>query len=140
MTRHKVPVFHWHQGRLSSRYNRKTIIDGMAKAGRPLEGDALEAVNRVAEIAQRDDVHYAMHLKRGDIQLLSNHAVLHFREAFENTGTGEGRHMLRLWTNVDPHLARPLRPEFAERLNTGPRGGIHVTDRHAGWVPPQAGA
>lgn len=136
VTRHRVPIFHWHEGRLSCRYNRRTILDGQRKAGAPLEGIDLRAVERITELAEDDRFRYEMTFRPGDIQILSNHTVLHFRRAFESDPAASvRRHLLRLWTNVDEDLARPLRPEFAERLNNGPRGGVYVTDRHAGWVP-----
>lgn len=136
VTRHPVPVFHWHAGKLSCRYNRRTIMDGQRKAGAPLEGVALRAVDRVAQLADDDRFRYEMTFRPGDIQILSNHNVLHFRRAFENGAeAGSARHLLRLWANVDDDIARPLRPEFAERLNNGPRGGVYVTEDHAGWVP-----
>ena len=136
VTRHRVPIFHWHAGRLSCRYNRRTIIDGQRKAGEPLGGLDLRAVDRVAELAEDERFRFEMTFLPGDIQILSNHTVLHFRRAFESDPTSQDpRHLLRLWTNVDEELARPLRPEFAERLNNGPRGGVYVTDHHAGWVP-----
>ncbi|MAH85653.1 MAG: hypothetical protein CMF65_13885 [Magnetovibrio sp.] len=136
VTRHRVPVFHWLAGRLSCRYNRRTIIDGQNKAGRPLSGLELRAINRVAELAEDDRFRFEMTLLPGDIQILSNHTVLHFRRAFENHKTASSeRHLLRLWGNVDEELARPLEPEFAERLNNGPRGGVFITESHAGWVP-----
>ncbi len=136
VTRHRVPVFHWHAGRLSCRYNRRTIVDGQRKAGEPLEGLDLRAVDRVAELAEDERFRFEMTFLPGDIQILSNHTILHFRRAFESNLTSQApRHLLRLWTNVDEELARPLRPEFAERLNNGPRGGVYVTDHHAGWVP-----
>ena len=68
-----------------------------------------------------------MVFRQGDIQLLSNHSVLHSRAAFEDYPEPERkRDLLRLWLNV--REGRPLVPEFAERLNTGPRGGVHVRE------------
>lgn len=127
-TFNKVPVFSWFEGRLSCRYNGKTIIDGMRKAGTPLEGTALEAVRAVGELAMTKPFRYDMTFEPGDIQLLSNHAVLHARSSFEDWPEPERRRDLwRLWLNLRD--GRPLAPEFADRLNTGPRGGVHV--RHA---------
>jgi hypothetical protein len=43
-----------------------------------------------------------MDLLPGDVQLLSNHTVVHGRSAFDDGGTtpGEGRHLLRLWLSL----------------------------------------
>ncbi len=125
VTRHRVPVFSHHAGYLSCRYNQKTIEDGMAKAGMPLSGEALEAVRAVGRIALSDGIRFDMDFKVGDIQLLNNHTTLHARTDFEDFDEPERkRRLLRLWLNL-PN-GRPLTPEFAERLNTGPRGGVRV--------------
>jgi hypothetical protein len=125
VTRHRVPVFSYHEGLLSCRYNQKTIEDGMTKAGKPLEGDELEAVRAVGQIALEDGIRFDMDFQVGDIQLLNNHTTLHARTDFEDYPEPERkRRLLRLWLNL-PN-GRPLTPEFAERLNTGPRGGVAV--------------
>ena len=123
----KVPVFSYYGGRLSCRYNRKTIEDGQAKAGAPLTGAALEAVRSVGEIAMQDGIRFDMTFRKGDIQILNNHSILHSREDFEDwPETERKRNLLRMWINLDEDIARPLAPEFADRMNTGPRGGVAV--------------
>ncbi len=128
VTRHKVPVFCYHDGRLSARFNRKTIEDGQRKAGSPLTGEALEAVRYVGDLALREDIRFDMRFERGDIQILNNHTILHARNDFEDFPEPERkRNLLRLWLNL--REGRKLPPEFAERLNTGPRGGVAVKGR-----------
>ena len=85
-------------------------------------------------LAEDDRFRYDMEFEPGDIQILNNYSVLHARGAFED-GPGGGRHLLRLWLNLDAAIARPLDPAFADKNNTGPRGGIHVHADHAGCVP-----
>ncbi len=127
VTNNKVPVFSWFDGRLSCRYNRKTIEDGQVKAGVPLTGQVLEAVRRVGEIAMQDGIRFDMTFEKGDIQILNNHAILHSREDFEDWPEPERkRNLLRMWINLDDDIARPLAAEFADRMNTGPRGGVAV--------------
>lgn len=128
VTRHKVPVFSYFDGRLSARYNQKIIEDGQAKAGEPLSGKAHEAVRRVGELAAREDLCFHMTFERGDIQILNNHTILHAREAFEDFPEPDRkRNLLRLWFNL--REGRKLHPQFAERLNTGPHGGVAVKGR-----------
>jgi Taurine catabolism dioxygenase TauD, TfdA family len=55
--------------------------------------DAYEA------IAERDDIRLEMTLQPGDIQLLSNHTIVHARTAYQD-GTGPKRHLLRLWLTL----------------------------------------
>lgn len=125
VTDHRVPVFSWFADRLSCRYNGKTIEDGMRKARMPLDGPALEAVRLVGELAMAPEFRYDLRMERGDIQLLSNHSVLHARTAFEDhPDPALKRDLLRLWLNL--RNGRPLAPAFADRLNSGPRGGVHV--------------
>ena len=127
VTNAKVPVFSFCDGLLSCRYNQKTIVDGQAKAGSPLEGLALEAVQKVGALAMEDGIRYDMTFQQGDIQILNNHAVLHSRNAFEDWPEAERkRNLLRMWINQRPTIARPLAPEFSDRMNTGPRGGVAV--------------
>jgi hypothetical protein len=125
VTRNKVPVFSYFGGKLSCRFNGKSIIEGQAKAGAALSGMALEAVKAVAETAVDPAIRHDMVFERGDIQFLNNHLILHSRSAFEDYPEPERkRDLLRLWVNV--RNGRKLAPEFAERLNTGPRGGVMV--------------
>lgn len=124
-TFHRVPVFSWYGGRLSCRYNGKTIEDGMRKRGMPLSGTALEAVRTVGRLAVSPPFRYDMSFEKGDIQLLSNHSILHARAAFEDWPEPERRRDLwRIWLNLRD--GRALAPAFADRLNTGPRGGVRV--------------
>ncbi len=127
VTQAKVPVFSWADGWLSCRYNQKTIEDGQRKAGAPLQGLALKAVQKVGELAVADGIRYDMAFKQGDIQILNNHTILHSRTAFDDwPEPARKRNLLRMWINQRPDIARPLAPEFADRMNTGPRGGVHI--------------
>ncbi|MEQ8394390.1 TauD/TfdA family dioxygenase [Thalassobaculum sp.] len=124
-TFHRVPVFSWFEGRLSCRFNGKSIEEGMIKRGQPLSGLALEAVREVGRLAVSAPFRYDMTFEKGDLQLLSNHSILHSRAAFEDWPERERqRDLWRIWFNLRD--GRPLAPEFADRLNTGPRGGVLV--------------
>jgi len=130
VTHNRVPVFSYLEDRLSCRYNRKTIEDGQARMGEPLSGDVLEAVRHVGELAASDRFRFDMTFEQGDIQILNNHIILHSRENFEDWPEPERkRNLLRMWINLDESVARPLAPEFADRMNTGPRGGVAVRQK-----------
>jgi hypothetical protein len=127
VTFNRVPVFSYFDGRLSCRFNGKSIIEGQVKAGQPLEGLALEAVEAIAGLASRDDLRYDLAFRHGDIQILNNHMILHARAGFEDYPEPDRkRNLLRLWANL--RNGRKLAPEFADRLNTGPRGGVMIRE------------
>jgi hypothetical protein len=64
-------------------------------------------------IANSPDFHLDMDLQPGDVQLISNHTILHARTGFEDWPDLERRrHLLRLWISIPE--ARPL----VERLRT----------------------
>lgn len=62
----------------------------------PLARAALEAWE---EYAERDGVHLDMQLQPGDVQLVSNHTVVHARTAYVDD-PGSPRHLLRLWLSL----------------------------------------
>jgi len=131
ITLNRVPIFSFYHGRLSCRYNQKTIIDGQAKAGLPLSGARLEAIEILGELAMEDDVRFDMTFEKGDVQILNNHMILHSREDFEDwPEENRKRNLLRMWINLDETIARSLSPDFANRLNTGPRGGVALKETY----------
>ncbi len=130
VTRARIPVFSWYAGRLSCRFNRKQIEDGQRKLGRCLSEQEQEAVEMVERLALDPRFRLEMDFRPGDIQWLNNHAILHGRAGYRDSGhPGRHRLLLRLWMNI-PN-GRPLAPAFADRLNTGPRGGVHAREARA---------
>jgi hypothetical protein len=54
------------------------------------------------EIAASPELRLDMQFQPGDIQLVSNHHVLHARTAYEDApGSGRERHLLRLWLSLE---------------------------------------
>ncbi len=64
-----------------------------------LEGADLELLNLYDEIAVSEDVRLDMDLEPGDVQLVSNHTVIHSRTGYEDTRDAR-RHLLRLWLSL----------------------------------------
>ncbi len=121
----RIPVFSYFGGKLSCRYNKRQIEIGAEKSGQPLSQRHQEAIDLVRELSMRLEFRLAMDLAPGDIQFLNNRITLHARETFEDhDNPDEKRLMLRLWLSTPG--GRPLAPELADQLNTGPRGGVHV--------------
>ena len=130
VTRSRIPVFSWYEGRLSCRFNRKQIEDGQRKLGRELSAEEQEAVEAVERLALDPRFRLDMDFRPGDIQWLNNHAILHGRAGYRDANDPERRRLLlRLWMNI-PN-GRLLAPAFADRLNTGPRGGVYARERRA---------
>jgi len=126
VTRHRVPVFSWFKGHLSCRYNPRTIESAPRRTGVPLTPLQLEAVRHIERLALDPVFRFDMQLQEGDIQLIDNFSVLHSRtEYVDHDDPTEKRLLLRLWLNI--HDGRELAPDFADRYNTGQRGGVAAT-------------
>lgn len=122
-TNSKVPVYSYYQGMLSCRFNKQQIELGAGKCGTPLTKLQQDAIDYVRELSVRDDLLLPIDFQPGDIQLLNNHNTLHARTSYEDhPDPDRKRFLFRLWLNI-PN-GRPLAPEFADRLNTGGRGGV----------------
>ena len=54
-------------------------------------------------IAGSPEFRLDMQLAPGDVQLLSNHTIVHARTAYEDDPDGEAgrRHLLRLWLSIE---------------------------------------
>ena len=86
------------------------------------------ALESISDLAARSDLSHAMWLARGDIQIVNNHTILHSRNEYRDGDDPRKRRKLyRIW--MQPHLARPLMADFANRYNTGPRGGDYLANR-----------
>mgnify|MGYP000144133160 FL=1 len=64
----------------------------------PLDPEILALIDRFDAIAHEPGVFLEMDLQPGDVQLLSNHTVVHARTAYED-GPSK-RHLLRLWLSL----------------------------------------
>jgi hypothetical protein len=125
VTNHRIPVFSHFDGRLSCSFNYKITESAAEKMGSPLTGKERAALEFILDMAEHPDFRFDMALQRGDIQLINNYTLLHYRSAYvDHDDPALQRNMLRLWVNF--HDGRPLEPAFADRYNTGARGGVAV--------------
>jgi hypothetical protein len=97
-----VPPCQFDDGRLRTFYHTDYFRSASGYAGESLLSDADRAVlDLYNEIADSPDFHLDMRLRPGDIQLLSNHTVLHARTDYEDhPEPGRKRHLLRLWISL----------------------------------------
>lgn len=126
-----IPVFSYHQGFLTSIYQRQYIDSAQRFVDAPrLTAAHVEALDMFDNLANNPELNFAMQLQAGDLQFVYNHTMLHDRTGFEDwPDDQQKRHLLRLWLSVDGD--RPLPEIFATRFGTieiGNRGGIIVAD------------
>lgn len=126
---YEMPVFNWHEGRLSTHYVRR-YIESIRRQPEvpPLTEAQVAAFDLLDEIAEDPDIQLRMDFKPGDMQFLHNPQILHDRTAFEDVADpARRRHLLRLW--LCPPDGWPLPPAYAGRWGSteiGDRGGIVV--------------
>ena len=89
----------------------------------PLDDAARELLARYDAIAETPGIYLDMDLQPGDVQLLSNHTILHARTGFEDSEEpGKQRHLLRLWLSLPED--RPLKLRW---LRARSWVGLHAT-------------
>ncbi|MBT7953765.1 MAG: TauD/TfdA family dioxygenase [Rhodospirillaceae bacterium] len=115
---YESPVFNALGGKLCVAFGPKHMEKGHMLTEAPDITDAqLEGIRLTEEICE--ELHYAMALERGDIQLANNCVALHTREGFEDWPEPERKRQLwRLWL-VQPDL-RPPTPYILQW-----RHGVH---------------
>lgn len=114
-TEKPIPVFSWRDGKLSSRYLRNQINAGAVKRQEPFTSVQKAALDYFDELTHRPDLHLAMDLQEGDIQVCNNYTILHSRTGFvDGPEPHQKRHMLRLWHKFPEPLTWPLDEEFPE--------------------------
>lgn len=125
----EIPVFTWHEGRLTAIYQRQYIDSAQRFPEAPrLAPETVQALDLFDDLANDPALHLHMAFRPGDIQLVHNHTLLHDRTAFVDWPEPDRRrHLLRLWLAAPG--ARPLPAAFAQRYGSvavGDRGGIVV--------------
>ncbi len=120
----RIPVYSNVDGRLTCYYNAKQVERGAKKTGDLYDALDNDAIMALEELSERPDLQFNMGFQTGDIQLLNNYTILHSRTDYEDwPDPARKRRLLRLWLNTP--TARALLPEVADRLGTGPRGGVN---------------
>jgi hypothetical protein len=125
---HKIPIYSWHDGRLSCRYTINTVLQASQYTGRELSEEERKILFTPLEIAREPGMALSFALEPGDIQINNNLSTLHQRTEYVDYEEPEKkRHLLRLW--LASNQPRKLAPEFEERFNGGWsfRKGIPVT-------------
>ena len=125
LTVNRVPVYSYHNGRVSCSFNYRIIESATEKSGVPFTAEERAALDFVREVAMREELTLRFTMAPGDIQMISNHSVFHARTTFvDHDDPDQRRCLLRIWANM--REGRKLEADFAARYNTGPRGGVAV--------------
>ncbi|MSP48173.1 MAG: TauD/TfdA family dioxygenase [Alphaproteobacteria bacterium] len=120
-----MPVFGLKDGWFASHISRRLVRAAQEFPEVPrIRPEQVEAIDLHAAIAEETSVYFAM--QPGDIELFSNHMVLHSRtEFFDGDDENQRRHMIRIWLSTAN--SRPLPDSFKVLYGrTGPgeiRGG-----------------
>jgi hypothetical protein len=102
-------------GSLRTFYHTDYFRSASDPDGTPLlSAEDRELLDLYNEIAETPGMYLDMDLEPGDVQLLSNHTVMHARTDFEDyDDPARKRHLLRLWISLpaSPSIATRLRQE-----------------------------
>jgi hypothetical protein len=95
-----VPPCRYAGGRLRTFYHSDYVRSVVRHAEVPPFSDEERTLLDLYEaVAGSPDLYLDMHFEPGDVQLISNHSVLHARTAYED-GPAQRRHLLRLWLSL----------------------------------------
>jgi hypothetical protein len=102
-----VPPCRYAGGVLRTFYHSDYFRSASRHADAPtLSDDERALLDLYEEIANDPEFRLDMALAPGDVQLVSNHTVIHARTAYEDApGAGGRRHLLRLWLSLQAHGA-----------------------------------
>jgi hypothetical protein len=96
-----VPPCRFADGRLSTFYHSDYFRSAQRHPGvPPFTDDERTLLDLYESIAASPELRLDMQLEPGDIQLISNHVILHARTAYEDDASDGGRHLLRLWLSL----------------------------------------
>jgi len=111
-----TPIFGLHRGKLYSRFGNNYIHSAQRHPSAPRLTEAQkEAIELFDRLARSDEFRLDMEFRQGDIQLLSNHWIVHSRTDYEDFPEPERRrHLLRLLLLTEPEAERP---PFTREIN-----------------------
>lgn len=120
-----IPVYRWYRGLLSCVFNASSARQAAERMGRPLSPANIARLDRIVELAHSDEFRLDMVFQPGDIQLLNNFTVIHWRTGYTDWDEPERRRRLyRLW--IDRPGERPVDPDFRRGYITGSVAGLPV--------------
>lgn len=143
----RMPVFGQRDGRVFCMWVRNRVMFGEKLPGAPsLSAQQREALDLLDEIVRRPAFMFSMRLEAGDLQILSNHTVLHSRTEFQDSNVPEEKRLLyRVWLSTPDAcgLPEPWRAYYGAVEPGVVRGGSlgqHYTEACRAFDEAQAAA
>jgi hypothetical protein len=117
-----IPVYRYYQGALSCVFNASTIKEAQRRMGALVPEAEMQAIDYMVELARSDEYRLDMEFEPGDLQILNNYTVMHWRTGFTDWPEPERKRLLfRLWLKAQG--LRPVDPEMADGYITGSQAG-----------------
>lgn len=117
-----IPVYRYYKGALSCVFNASTIKEAQRRMGALVSDAEMRAIDCMVELARSDEYRLDMEFRPGDLQVLNNYTVLHWRTEFNDWPEPERKRLLyRLWLKAED--LRPVDPEMADGYITGAQTG-----------------
>lgn len=131
------PVRHSSGGGLRTFYHTEYFRSWVQHADAPAGGlsdDDSAVLQTYDTIVSDPSLYLEMELQRGDIQLVSNHVILHARDEYKDgEAEEEQRHLLRLWLSLDADEGTTLSRELTRVRLLGRFAWGKVRHALAGW-------
>jgi hypothetical protein len=122
-----IPVYRWYGGALSCVFNATSARQAAERMNRPLPAQELAVLDRMVELAHGDAFRLDMTFQPGDIQLLNNFTVLHWRTGYEDWAEPDRkRRLYRMWLNRPGD--RAVDPGMHRGYITGSKAGLPILE------------
>ena len=117
-----IPVYRYFRGVLSCVFNASTIKEAQRRMGALVPDAEMRAIDTMVKLARSDEYRLDMEFAPGDLQILNNYTVMHWRSGFTDfPDPARKRLLLRLW--LKGGTLRPVDPEMADGYITGAQTG-----------------
>jgi alpha-ketoglutarate-dependent taurine dioxygenase len=91
-----TPCLSYEAGRLRARFSPSLVRKGYALMETPLDGEAEDALEALADVMKDTQLWMEFTIARGQLQYLNNQEFAHYRSEFKDDETRK-RHLIRLW-------------------------------------------
>ena len=90
------PIFAAHAGGIEARYYDDYVKQGHRLMQSPLDESTLAALDALRAEIEAPEHCFDFYLRPGQIEFVNNRVIAHARTRFAD-GSGQGRHLIRLW-------------------------------------------